>query len=772
MLWLSGNQLTGLPDAIGRLTQLTELSLSGNQLRDPPADIVEQGARAVVAYLAEKEPLEPVFEAKIVLVGEPRRGKTQFRGWLQHNRLIDLPEDGTRGGELGSCCVHLEVAGHFVPVTLNIWDFGGQDKYRSAQQPLFTSGALYLLFCKGGRPNLSDERVDEWLRLIQQRAGPEAHVLLVVTHMEPRAAMPRVALPEDLERMIKGRYAIDSLAPDHRLDDLIERIEADVQTLPGFGQPWRRSYIAARNEILDLRPPVAGEDAARRPLSAAKPWLPFHELAAICERHGLSRGEARTLASIMARHGRVDFKAREGDGNPMVVLDPEWLLKASARIIDCAAVAARGGVLDEDVDLPAVWGCPDGADPLTFEPAVWADLMKLLSNHGQLFWLAGREWVFGYHAPPSPPQPPDSLWTEPADGRRLRLECDLEWRIDGLMALLTVLHHYKHVRERPLPFWHHGVFLRHPARQSEGMILVEGERRVSLEARGPDAAELMLDMRRSLELIVAERWEGFVKSGRRPMELFVPCQHPGCTQRCAMEAIESRRAARERTVYCDRRNHENAIDKLLLGIEEAADGGYDDDGRRRERGPSDRSERQQRAMETRLVQSQITYDQPPRAFLIAEPPADTRIEQARNAAMVRAKVQLLCELSHRPVPGAEGIISRDRAWFDKVRRFGPGMLVSGARILGKGMLGLPPDPSDLPNGGSGRERDPGDAFLGLPTGEHWRPDGEAYTSDDDDFLKGLAKAGNMRQTQDRISGRWQWASKEHADLNDAIRPGM
>ena len=39
-LWLFGNQLAGLPDAIGQLTGLKELSLSSNQLAALPESVV------------------------------------------------------------------------------------------------------------------------------------------------------------------------------------------------------------------------------------------------------------------------------------------------------------------------------------------------------------------------------------------------------------------------------------------------------------------------------------------------------------------------------------------------------------------------------------------------------------------------------------------------------------------------------------------------------------------------------------------------------------
>ena len=144
-LSLDNNQLAALPESIGGLAQLQTLFLDGNPLTYPPPEIVRQGAQAIVTFLAGvRANSKPLHEAKVVLVGDPAHGKTALRSWLEHDRFIE-PGESTRGGEVGFRDIDVgEAKGR-----INIWDFGGQDRYRPAQQPLFTPGALYLLVCKG-----------------------------------------------------------------------------------------------------------------------------------------------------------------------------------------------------------------------------------------------------------------------------------------------------------------------------------------------------------------------------------------------------------------------------------------------------------------------------------------------------------------------------------------------------------------------------------------------------------------------------------------------
>jgi Leucine-rich repeat (LRR) protein len=49
-LWLQGNRLTSVPAELGNLTNLTQILLYNNPL-SPPANVLEQGTEAVLAYL-------------------------------------------------------------------------------------------------------------------------------------------------------------------------------------------------------------------------------------------------------------------------------------------------------------------------------------------------------------------------------------------------------------------------------------------------------------------------------------------------------------------------------------------------------------------------------------------------------------------------------------------------------------------------------------------------------------------------------------------------
>ena len=190
---------------------------------------------------------------------------------------------------------------------INIWDFGGQDRYRPAQQPLFTPGALYLLVCKG-RLNIVEAGVPEWLRLIQLRAGREARVLLIFTHMSPHDGIPSLApLSGDLRQMIKDGdvFAIDSRL-GFNAPELVARVCEEARALPNFNEVWPGSYVRARDEILALR----AEGEGKR----GRHYMPYTDFLKICEPHGVRKdASVRSLAVALSPPGRSEPEGTDAE---------------------------------------------------------------------------------------------------------------------------------------------------------------------------------------------------------------------------------------------------------------------------------------------------------------------------------------------------------------------------------------------------------------------------------------------------------------------------
>ena len=138
-LWLSTNQLTNVPPEIGQLDSLTTFDLKNNPLNDGMQTAWDRGKDEFLAYLRSLErDAEPLYEAKLVLVGEGAVGKTSLLDALQGRPFVAV-RPTTHGIEIATEPLdlpHPQITD--TNIRLNCWDFGGQRVYRVTHQFFFS----------------------------------------------------------------------------------------------------------------------------------------------------------------------------------------------------------------------------------------------------------------------------------------------------------------------------------------------------------------------------------------------------------------------------------------------------------------------------------------------------------------------------------------------------------------------------------------------------------------------------------------------------------
>jgi internalin A len=184
-LALSSNQLSQLPLEIGRLTKLGLLEVTDNpNLHTPPPEIVTRGTSDMLSFLRELQERSTIrYEAKLLLVGEGGTGKSSLLRALRDEKFVSNLST-THGIEVGK----LKLPHPNRPqmeITLNTWDFGGQQIYHATHQFFLTKRSLYLVVWNA-RLGAEQGRLDHWLHTIKILA-PDAPVLLVATHIDERA---------------------------------------------------------------------------------------------------------------------------------------------------------------------------------------------------------------------------------------------------------------------------------------------------------------------------------------------------------------------------------------------------------------------------------------------------------------------------------------------------------------------------------------------------------------------------------------------------------
>ncbi len=203
VLDVEGNKLQAWPENFLVPNTLETLYLSENNIANIPSETIGSGERHNSAedirlYLEstkDETQVSYLHQAKMILVGNGEVGKSSIRiKLLDESAPLPKPEDRTPGLEISITPYQVEqlepaITGLEEPIDfqLNIWDFGGQSKYREVQQLLCSPKSLYLFVTAvDDNPKEKENYVnfDYWLSMVhalsleedKEKGSPVIHV--------------------------------------------------------------------------------------------------------------------------------------------------------------------------------------------------------------------------------------------------------------------------------------------------------------------------------------------------------------------------------------------------------------------------------------------------------------------------------------------------------------------------------------------------------------------------------------------------------------------
>jgi len=542
-LWLDNNQLTELPPEIVQLTNLQLFHLGNNPLRTPPPEIAARGWEDVRDFLRDLIAGSVTrYEAKLLLVGEGGTGKTSLLRALQGDPFIEGLST-THGIDTKLyCLLHPDKPGEYI--TLNVWDFGGQQIYHTTHQFFMTKRSLYLLVWNA-RLDTDQARLDHWLRNIQILA-PEAPILLVATHIDERPADFNYNRFETAYPQLVGHIGVSNKT-GVGIEELKEIIAREAVKLPLMEQQWPATWCKAE-EALNAH--------SAYHLSQA-------DYIEVCVQQGVKAEIAQTaLGGYLHDLGKILYYQEDDVLCDFVVLKPNWLTEAISLVLDDKIVRTNGGLLAHE-DFSRIWGNYDRA----LYPRFLRLMEKFLISYKLPADAPGQEATHSlvplrlpHSVPQDMPHWSDILPDKPEINMVFQLQ---GFTPPGLMSWFIVLTH---------PYtqgihWRDGVRLQYDGHQAEA-ILNPSTHELCLRVRGPSPYNFFSILHHTINDRILGFYEGLA------YKRLVPCNcHLGqeeedipCPYYHDYERLVERMQHNKLTAECDESFQEVSVPVLLYGI--------------------------------------------------------------------------------------------------------------------------------------------------------------------------------------------------------------
>ena len=473
------------------------ISLGNNPFTMPPYDIVANGNEAVREYYKQhKKGDELLLEAKLILLGDGRSGKTSLA-----NRLLgkELPaeEDRTQG-------VDIIIGAYTFPTAngstfkLNIWDFAGQDKYKTLHQLFYTESSLYVMVAESGNNTID---YNDWFQAAAL-FGEGSPLLLVLNEFKTGIGMgsfDKTYWKKQFPELLKEVFT-SNLKTKANFPIVEEHIQLLAQTLPHTKYTFPSNWAAVRRVLNERR---------------NEQYISLKEYLQICKDNKLpERESALILSSVLHKIGDCLHYQKSELLRQIIILKNEWATEAVYKILDDKEVAEdKCGFFTEE-DARRIWNHEDYIDMIP-------QLLELMQQFKLAYQLPGKQ---EYVTPPLLPlaRPDRFIWPE-LDSLELYIE--YEFLPKALLTQFIVSRHTDIAEERTL-VWRHGVIL-----QWEGKALSEvsktklhGKDAIYIRTQGTDRKGMMTVILNTFRELHQE-YKG-IKYDEK-----VPCTCDGCTKK-------------------------------------------------------------------------------------------------------------------------------------------------------------------------------------------------------------------------------------------------
>jgi len=531
ILNLNNNKIASIPSKFSKLTRLTQFHCAQNPIISPPPEIIQKGKFAIWNYFIELQDSERLFEAKLIIVGEPESGKTCLRKKIMDLDCdvcnVDGPIQRTRGIDID---IHEFSTPDIPQFKMNIWDFGGQTIYHTMHQ-FFLTKRSYYLFVWEARRHIEYHNFKYWLNIIQL-LGENSPVTVVMNKSDLCIDELDQYNLKNTYKNIQKFFQVSCYTNDN-LKELVQHIKKEMINLEHVGSDWPKRWKAIRMEI---------EQCSRN-------FMSYQDYLLLCKRYAMTDQQANYLSDYLHDLGVILHFQHDPLLKHMLIINPERILHAVYRVLDDKQIIKNKGCFSYD-DLQRLWQ--------EYAPDKHPYLIQLMLKFEMCFTIPDTR---NYIVPQLlPHQEPDEirLW-EKKKQNILRFEYHYSFMPEGIISRLIARNH---VHISMDTYWKSGFIFRY--KKSEALIK---ENKVSdiisIQIQGSDRIILR-------EIIKYEMKRIHISLNTPEVKEMVPCDCPVCRSAEMNEIhlfdhsiLEKMKEKGKKTITCFKSYEDISIDALL-----------------------------------------------------------------------------------------------------------------------------------------------------------------------------------------------------------------
>ena len=510
-------KLTELDLRVNLLTELPEYLLSlgkpiywephfnddsiyvgNNPFTNPPPEIIKQGNEAIQEYFDQRKisGAELLNEAKLILLGDGRSGKTSLANRL---RGKDLPKEGDR-----TQGVDIAIGEYSFPLAngkdfkINIWDFAGQDKYKTLHQLFYTESSLYVMVAEAGKTTTD---YDDWFQTAAL-FGEGSPLVLVLNEFKTGIGMSSFDnnyWKKQFPELLKEVFTVN-LGTKQNLPAAEEYIRLLAQTLPHTKYTFPSNWAAVRRVLNERR---------------NEQYITLQEYFKVCREKNLpERESALILSSVLHKVGDCLHYQKSELLKLFIILKNEWATDAVYKILDDKIVAEHKCGFFDRSDIERIWNSGEYID-------MRAQLLELMKQFKLAYQLPGKE---EYVTPPLLPPASPAGYSWPALDS-LELYIEYEFLPKALLTQFIVTRHAD-IAEGRTRVWRHGVILKWEgeALAEVAKTKLEGRDAFHIRTQGNNRKGMMTVILKTFRELHAE-YKGIKYKEK------VPCICEGCKTR-------------------------------------------------------------------------------------------------------------------------------------------------------------------------------------------------------------------------------------------------